>query len=260
MPDLATWKFMGPAPFVEPSLRWVRVRWGDTLLADSRRAYLLSWYGPGRLPTYCFPADDVQTELLEPSAETATDTIPYAVKHDIVVGDEKLPAAATRFVDAPSPFDVLDDHWTFAWETGLTWLEEAMEVHVHARDPHKRVDVVPSERHVQIEIDGVTVADTHRAHALFETTLPTRWYIPPEDIRRDLLQRTPTSTQCPYKGTASYYSVRVGDTVHSDIAWTYLEPIPECPRIRGLVAFFNERVDVIIDGERQERPASPWSR
>jgi uncharacterized protein (DUF427 family) len=259
MPDVVSGKIEPPAATVEPSPRWIRVRWGDTLLADSRRASLLSWYGPRRLPTYCMPAGDVRTDLLELSAQPSNE-VPFMVDHDIKIGDSVLPAAAWRLLDPPPPLDVLHDHWTFAWDSGLTWFEEAMEVHVHARDPHKRVDVLPTERHIQIEIDGEVVADTRRAHALFETMLPTRWYIPAEDLRRDLLRRSPTITQCPYKGSATYYSVQVGDTLHSDIAWTYLDPIVECPRIRGLVAFFNERVDVIIDGEQQQRPQSPWSK
>jgi uncharacterized protein (DUF427 family) len=132
-------------------------------------------------------------------------------------------------------------------------------VHVHARDPSKRVDVVPSERHIRVELDGEVVADSSRPHALFETWLPTRWYLPMEDVRRELLVPSDTVTRCPYKGTAAYWSVTVGDTRHGDVAWSYAEPVPECPRIAGLVCFFNERVDLIVDGVAQPRPRSPWS-
>lgn len=257
MADLATWRFQAPPPHVEPSPRWVRVRAGDLEVAGSRRALLLVWYGPGMLPTYCLPPDDVRTDLLRPSAGSAEGG--FRLDHDVHTGDGFLERAAQQFRDPPPPLQALDGHWSFAWDAGLSWFEEAMEVHVHARDPSKRVDAVPSERHVVVELDGDVIADSTRPHALFETTLPTRWYLPPEDVRRDLLVPSDTVTRCPYKGTATYWSVRVGDVVHDDVAWTYREPIAECPRIAGLVAFFNEQVDLVVDGVRQERPQSPWS-
>jgi uncharacterized protein (DUF427 family) len=164
---------------------------------------------------------------------------------------------ATRFGDDdPAP----TGHWTFTWDGRLSWFEEAMEVAVHARDPTKRVDAMPSERHVEIRVGGELVAESRSAHALFETGLPTRWYLPARDVRHDLLEHSDTSTSCPYKGTARYWHVRVGGELHDDLAWSYPQPIPECPRIAGLIAFFNERVEVTIDGERQTAPRTPWSR
>ena len=234
--------FVPPPTHVEPSPRWVRVRAGDTEIADSRRAQLLVWYGPGRLPTYCFPPEDVRTEFIGENG-------------DVRAGDVSVAGGAQLLTE---PAEVAG-HWTFAFDTGLTWLEEALEIHVHARDPNKRVDAVPSERHVVVEVDGVVVADSRRPVAVFETTLPTRWYLPPEDVRSELLVPSDTVTRCPYKGTASYWSVQVGDALHADLAWTYREPVIECPRIRGLVAFFNEHVDLTVDGERQRRPLTPWS-
>ncbi len=112
----------------------MRVRAGDEWIADSRRALLLNWYGPGRLPTYCFPPEDVRTDRLEP------------------LGD-----AAVLLHDLPDELSAADGHWTFTWDGRVQWFEEAMEVHVHARDPSKRVDVLPSERHVRVEVDGVLV-------------------------------------------------------------------------------------------------------
>jgi uncharacterized protein (DUF427 family) len=112
---------------------------------------------------------------------------------------------------------------------------------------------------VRVETDGELVAESRRPHAVFETTLPTRWYLPTEDLRQELFIPSDTVSHCPYKGTASYQSVRIGDTVHHDVAWSYAEPVIECPRIAGLVAFFNEKVDLVIDGERLERPQTPWS-
>lgn len=255
--DRASWTIELPPPRVEPTPRWVRVRAGGTDIANSRRALLLSWYGPRMLPTYCLPADDVRTDLLVPRTTPADEG--FRIDHDVRAGDMFLERAAQLFRDPPAPLEALDNHWSFTWDAGLFWFEEALEVHVHARDPSKRVDVVPSERHVRVELDGEVIAESWRPHALFETTLPTRWYLPLEDVRQEVLVPSDTVSRCPYKGTATYWSVRIGDALHRDVVWTYIEPVPECPRIAGLVAFLNEKVDLVIDGVRQERPRSPWS-
>ncbi len=248
---------MLPSPRVEPTPRWIRVRAGDVEIADSRRALLLAWYGPGMLPTYCLPAEDVHTDLFRPSAAPGPDG--FRLDHDLHTGDLSLPGAAQLFRHPPAPLEALHDHWTFTWDAGLSWFEEALEVHVHARDPAKRVDVVPSERHVRVEIDGEVVAESTRPHALFETALPTRWYLPRGEVYQELLVPSDTVSRCPYKGTATYWSVRTDNALHRDVAWTYPAPVVECPRIAGLVAFFNERVDLVVDGVRQERPHTPWS-
>ena len=226
------------------------------VIADSRDALLLSWYGPGMLPTYCFPEAHVRTDVLV----AATDRdVPQASTYDVVSGDLRVPSAAFRFDTSPDGSDALVGHWTFAWDTGLDWFEEALEVHVHARDPHKRVDAVPSERHIRIEVDRTVIAESVRPVAVFETTLPTRWYLPVDDVRSDVLVPSSTTSRCPYKGTARYFSVRVDDVDHTDVAWSYPEPVVECPRIAGLVSFFNERVDVFVDGTLEPRPRTPWS-
>ena len=117
----------------------------------------------------------------------------------------------------------------------------------------------PSARHVRVEIDGVEVANSHRPHLLFETGLPTRYYLPRFDVRMDLLRDSDTVTACPYKGRASYYSAVIGDALAEDIAWTYPFPIPEAPRLEQLIAFYNEQVDTYVDGEMRPRPQTAWS-
>ncbi len=246
-----------PSPRVEPTPRWVRVRAGDVWVADSRRALLLAWYGPGMLPTYCFPDDDVRTDLIRPSSPPGTAAM--MAPHDLVIGDQVLERAATLFHDPPAPLRDLAGHWTFTWDGRVQWFEEAMEVFVHAKDPSKRVDVLPSERHVRVEIAGELIAESRRPHALFETTLPTRWYLPVDDVRWELLEPSDTVSACPYKGTARYWSVRAGGELHRDVVWSYPDPVVECPRIAGLACFFNEKVDLVIDGEPQPRPLTPWS-
>jgi uncharacterized protein (DUF427 family) len=214
-----------PATRTEPSPRWIRVKAGDRWVADSRRALLLCWYGPGRLPTYCFPAEDVDTSL------------------------------ARRLEDLPPEVRDAEGLYTFPWDGSVQWFEEATEVFVHARDTSKRVDAIPSERHVRVELDGQLLAESRRPTALFETNLPTRWYLPAEDVRLDVLEPTDFSSRCPYKGTARYWSA----PGRANVAWTYPDPIPELPRVKDLIAFFNEHVDLTVDGELQKRPFTPWS-
>jgi uncharacterized protein (DUF427 family) len=235
--------FEPPPPRLEPTPRWIRVRAGDTWIADSRRAQLLVWFGPGRLPTYVFPPEDVRTDLIGPAG-------------DVLCGGRTLEGVARRF----GPGELAPEgHWTFTWDGRVSWFEEAMEVVVHARDPSKRVDAIPSDRHVEVRVDGELVAESRSAHALFETDLPTRWYLPAHDVRGDVLEPSHTATSCPYKGTARYWHVRTGEALHEDLVWSYGQPIPECPRIAGLLCFFNERVDLTIDGQLQSRPLTPWT-
>lgn len=253
------WTIEVPPPRVEPTPRWIRVRAGNTMVGSSQRAMLLAWYGPGMLPTYCLPPEDVVNDVLTPSPQNGGG-VGFTVDHDINVEGQVIPRAARLFRDPPTALQAVDGYWTFSWDGGVSWFEEALEVHVHARDPYKRVDAVPSDRHVRVDIDGEVIAESGRAHAVFETTLPTRWYLPAKDVRQDLLVSSNALSRCPYKGTAHYLSVRLGDFLHEDIAWTYPDPVVECPRIAGLIAFFNERVDLEIDGVRLDRPRTPWSR
>jgi uncharacterized protein (DUF427 family) len=249
-----------PPARLEPTPRWVRVRVGDDWLADTRDALLLVWYGPGRLPTYCLPPSSVRAELLTPSPPETSTPAAFLEPHDVGAGATAVAGGAFLLRDPPAPFEAADGYWTFAWDDSrIEWYEEATMVHVHARDPRHRVDAIPSERHVRVELDGELLADSHRPTALFETTLPTRWYLPPQDVHGELLEPSDTVTQCPFKGVARFFSVRVGGERHRDLAWSYPDPIPENPRIAGLVAFFNERVDLVIDGERLRRPFTPWS-
>lgn len=249
--------FVVPEPRVEPTPRWVRVRAGDTWIADSREASLVVWYGPGRLPTYLLPPSDVRLDLLRPSPSVAASGL--SVPHDVVVGERVIEGAAHLLVDPDPRLAEGRGLWTFTWDGRLSWFEEATEVRLHARDPSHRVDVVPSERHIRIELGGELLAESRRPCALFETSLPTRWYLPADDVRPGALQPSATTSGCPYKGSARYFSARLADRVVPDVAWTYPEPVPECPGVAGLVCFFDERVDVTIDGERQERPRTPWS-
>jgi uncharacterized protein (DUF427 family) len=153
----------------------------------------------------------------------------------------------------------LSGHYAFVWKTMDHWFEEDEEVFVHARDPYTRIDILASGRRVRVEVDGVSVADSTHASFLFETALPTRYYFPKTDIRMDLLTPTEKATQCPYKGTARYWSLTVNGETYPDIAWAYDAAFPESQKIMGLVSFYNERVDVYVDEVLQERPKTKFS-
>src|SRR5918994_2080202 len=147
----------------------------------------------------------------------------------------------------------------FYWRKMDHWYEEDEEVFVHPRDPYHRGDMLESSRHVKVSVNGEVVAETNRPIVLFETGLPPRYYIPPEDVREDVLLPSDRTTQCPYKGVASYYSVEAGGERVEDLIWYYPEPLPEVGKIGGLVCFFNEKVDLEVDGEEQDRPRTQWS-
>ena len=228
---------------VEQSPRWVRGLVRGQTIVDSKNVIVV--YGERRSPLYYFPRQDVRTDLLSPSSDNA------GVQRFSLDGIEDI--AWSHAADGEE-FAALRDYVGFEWNKVESWYEEDDEVFVRPRDPYHRVDVLNSSRHVKVVIDGETVADTHRPRLLFETGVITRYYLPKVDVRLDLLEPSTTQTQCPYKGVAQYYSVRVGDTLHQDVVWYYPFPIPECPKIANLLAFYNEKVDLYVDGELQPKP------
>jgi uncharacterized protein (DUF427 family) len=205
----------------------------------------------GLMPLYYFPPDDVRTELLEPSDKhTHCPKKGDASYYTVRVGDRVVEDAAWYY---PAPLDgapPIKDLIAFYWDRVDQWFEEDEEVIGHARDPYHRIDVRRSSRHIRVSLDGDVLAETTQAMALFESNLTVRWYIPREDIRAELTPSDSTSI-CPYKGVAGYYSV----AGHEDLIWYYTDPLPEAAPIAGLLCFYNEKVDLEIDGELQERPA-----
>jgi uncharacterized protein (DUF427 family) len=168
-------------------------------------------------------------------------------------------AGAWYYPDPLPGAPAIKDLIAFYWNRIDHWYEEDEEVFVHPRDPYHRIDVIRTDRHIRVSLDGELLADSRHALALFESNLPPRWYLPREDVSA-ALELTDTITRCPYKGTASYYSVALGGgELAKDLIWRYPDPLAEAVRIKDLLCFFNERVDIELDGELQERPASPWS-
>jgi uncharacterized protein (DUF427 family) len=213
---------------------------------------LLVWERP-YYPTYYFPLADVRTELLTDDGEISHspsrgDGHIFTVR----AGGRAAIGAALRYEQ--SPFEELRDAIRLDWHGIDAWFEEDEEVFTHARDPYTRVDILPSSRHVRVEVDGVTIAETAKPTLLFETGLPTRYYVPKTHVRMDLLAPSETLSHCPYKGQADYWSLRVGDEVRPDVAWSYRTPLPESQKVAGLVSFYDDKVDLYVEGMRQARP------
>ena len=245
---------------LEPSPRRVRVKFAGEWVADSTAAHLL--FETRHLPVYYFPRADVRFDLMAPTEHHTF--CPYkgtAAYWTIRVGDKVSENAVWGYPDPIDDVSALKDFVAFYWDRVDHWYEEDEEIFVHPRDPYKRIDAIASSRPVRVIVGGETVAETTRARFLFETRLPTRYYIPPEDVRMDLLAPSDKVTRCPYKGTARYWSVKIGDQSFPDIVWSYPEPIAECPKIKGHLVFFNEQVDaILVDGKEVPRPVTPWSK
>ncbi len=247
----------------EPIDKWVRGFVGSTAVVDTRRP-LLFWEDEFPVPNYAFERDDVRTDLLSPSAaEPDTRAFsffgpkgPVAEWFDLRVGERVVPHAAW-VRDDPALRDLL----VLSWQPGRLdrWLEEDEEVRGHPRDPHKRVETVTSRRHVVVELDGVVLAESERPVLLFETGLPTRYYLPRADVDFDVLTPNDYYSLCPYKGETREYWSAVGPPEAKNIAWSYWSPLPAVAKIGGMVAFYNELVDLTVDGVRLERPMSPFS-
>jgi uncharacterized protein (DUF427 family) len=241
---------------IELSPRRVRAYFDNQVLADSQKVLLV--FETKRPPVYWFPTTDVRMDMLavkEPVAESASGTVRWRSN----IGGRSADNIAWSYAEPNGALAPLQGHIAFYWNAVDAWYEEDEEVFVHPRDPYSRVDTVHSSRQVRIEVDGQVVAETNRPVLLFETGLPTRYYIPKLDVRMDLLEATDTVTHCPYKGAASYWSLRVGGKTYRDFVWAYPRPIPEIPKIENLLCFYNEKVDLYVDGALQPRPVSPFS-
>jgi len=260
----------------QPTAKRIRAVLGGDTVADSTRAVLV-WEPRRIVPSYAMPAGDVRGELVPAAASPAAaddvgvslpdvtalrvldPRIPFAVHTadgeaaDLRAAGQYRPGAAFRPADPDLAGLVILDFGAFD-----AWYEED-ELNVgHPRDPFHRIDVLPSSRQVRLELDGQLLAASSRPALLFEAMLPTRYYLPRADVTADLVP-SPTRTWCAYKGQASYFSASVGGRLVPDIAWTYTDPRHDADPVRDLIAFFDERVDVVLDGERQARPVTPWS-
>lgn len=240
---------------MEPGRKRVRVYLAGQLVADTTRPFLV-WEWP-HFPVYYLPAADIRADLVPAGRTEHSPSRGDAEVFHVKVATATAQDAALRYPG--SPLAQLRDLVRLAWNSMSEWLEEDELVYTHPRDPYKRVDILASSRHVRVELDGITVADSRQPRILFETSLPPRYYLPLTDLRMDLLRPSEHRSHCPYKGAASYWSVDTGRQVHPDIVWMYRSPLPESQKIAGLVCLYNEKVDLYLDGELQERPNTIFS-
>jgi uncharacterized protein (DUF427 family) len=245
----------------EPTERRVRVMVGDRQVVDTTRAALV-WEPRRVVPSYAVPVSDLRADLVASSAPATV--VPDGLLHpgipfgahssagepaDVLVGDRRLSGAGFRPYDADLAEHVMLDFTSFD-----AWFEEDVLLVAHPREPYHWVELLPSSRRVRFELDGVVLAESDRPTFVFETSLPTRYYLPREDVRVELAPST-RRTSCAYKGEASYYSV----PGHADLAWTYPEPLAGMERLAGLIAFLDDHLDVFVDDRPRERPRTAVS-
>jgi uncharacterized protein (DUF427 family) len=255
----------------EPTEKRIRGTLGDRTVIDSERAMLV-WEPKRIVPTYAVPVEDIDGDVGatsasgEPEPDGApqlagrpvydpsvpfsvhtTDGEPLAIR---VPGAHREAAGFRPFDDALAGYVLLD------FDSFDAWFEEDERNLAHPRDPFHRIDIVHGSRHVRVERDGDVLAESATPYLLFEPPLPVRYYLAPEDVATERLRPSTTTTFCAYKGQASYWSLEDEE----DVAWSYPEPLREAAEVTDRIAFFNERVDIVVDGTPLERPVTPWSR
>jgi uncharacterized protein (DUF427 family) len=248
----------GYVVFTMPVEKRIRVEVGGVTVADSRHTLIL--WEIEHLPVYYFPLRDIRMELMT-RTDHATDC-PYkgrAEYHSISAGGRTVENILWRYAQPMPACPPIGDYAAFYWDRADRWFEEDEEVFVHARDPYKRIDCLRSSARIEIHLDGLRLADSSRAVLLFETGLPTRYYLPIGDVVPGILSPSNRRTRCPYKGEAGYHHVTVGGRRRDNLVWFYADPLPEVAAIKGRVCFYNEFVDITIDGEKLKRPVTAFS-
>lgn len=231
--------------YFEETHKRVRAVFNGEVVADSEHAKML--HETGHLPLYYFPYEDIKQEFLEKTDHTTH--CPFkgdAAYWTIKVGDREADNAVWGYPEPLEQSPWLAGYASIYFGAMDRWLEEEEEISGHPRDPYHRVDVRSSSRHVKVSVNGTTVAETKRPMILFETGLPPRYYIPPEDVNTSLLTQSETQTECPYKGTSTYWSVENNGSSAEDVAWSYPEPLPEAEKVAGHLCFYGEGVETEV--------------
>jgi len=249
----------GYVVFTMPSPKRLRIKVGDLFIADTTEALVLQ--ESDHLPVYYFPIRDVDESFLMPS--TTKTECPYkgtASHYSLNTGVTLVQDAGWRYLEPIKGCPPIADYMGFYWSKMDHWYEEDEEIFVHARDPFRRVDCLPSSRRVEVFVGGEKVADSKKGVFLFETGHPTRYYLPISDTRLELLSPSRYISRCPYKGIASYYHLTVNGKCYENMVWYYPEPVHEAARVKGLVCFYDEFVDrILVDGVEQPKPETASS-
>jgi len=244
------------ANHVEPVPRRIRATLDGRVVVDTTRA-LYVWEWP-HFPQYYLPMDDIDAAVLVDEDHEEHLRRGTARRYGVRAGSEVRPGAAHHYV--ASDIEGIAGTVRIDWAALDSWFEEDEEVFVHPRNPYSRVDALRSDRLVKVELDGVVLAESSRTVLVFETGLPTRYYFDRLDVDFTRLRPSATVSSCPYKGTTSgYWSVEVDGRLEEDLVWAYDFPTRELLPIAGLVAFYNEKVDMTVDGVALERPDTHFS-
>jgi uncharacterized protein (DUF427 family) len=249
-------KMIVPLNHVEAVPRRVRAVLGGQVVLDTVEARYV-WEAP-YYPQYYIPVKDVAPGVLVDEQHPQKLSRGTARRHGLAVGDLTRPGAARVYGDDAA--EGLAGTARFEWSALDAWYEEDEEVFVHPRNPYARVDALRSTRTVRVELDGELLAQSSSPVLVFETGLPTRYYLNRTEVDFTRLVATGTVSSCPYKGTTSgYWSVRTATATHADVAWAYDFPTRQLQPITGLVCFYNEKVDITLDGIPLPRPKTHFS-
>jgi uncharacterized protein (DUF427 family) len=242
---------------IEPAPRRVRgVLAGEVVFDTMHALYVWEW---ANYPQSHIPLGDVNAGYIVDEDHSERLGRGTARRHGLRVGEVARPRSARVYTE--DSLEGLAGTVRFDWDALDAWYEEDEEVFVHPRNPYARADALRSTRSVRIELEGVVLADSDSPVMVFETGLPTRYYLNRTEVHFEHLEATDTVTACPYKGkTTGYWSVLVGGQRHKDLAWSYGFPTRDLLPIAGLIAFYNERVDILVDGELAERPITHFFR
>ncbi len=245
-----------PVNHIEPVPRRVRAFLGGHAVLDTTSA-LYVWEWPN-YPQYYIPLADIDQAVLVDEDRPEHLSRGSAGRHGLRVGEISRPGVAHVYTE--EALAGLAGTVRFEWAALDAWFEEDEEVFVHPRNPYARVDALRSTRNVRVELDGVLLADCSCPVMVFETGLPTRYYVDRTAVSLEHLLASETVSSCPYKGkTSGYWSVRIGEELYPDLAWAYDFPTRGLLPIAGLIAFYNEKVDITLDGQRLQRPSTHFS-
>ena len=246
-----------PVDHIEPVPRRIRAVLSGAVVLDTTQAVYV-WESPN-YPRYYVPIADVAKDVLVDEEQSQHRHRGTSRQYGLRVGAVERPASAHVYTD--DALEGLAGMVRFDWDVMDAWFEEDEEVFVHPRNPYARVDALRSTRTVRIELKGLVVAESSSPVMVFETGLPTRYYLNRTELDFEHLIPSETVTSCPYKGTTSgYWSFQLGDTIHPDVAWVYNFPTRQLLPIAGLIAFYNEKVDIVLDGEPLPRPTTHFSK
>src|SRR4051794_13653246 len=198
----------------------VRAVLAGEVVADSTRVALL--HSSGALPVFWFPVDDLSAaHVVRTDTTELRPGLGRIAFHDLAVGRRTAAGAVRASVEPAAGAEFLAGHASLDWDAMDEWFVEEQLVLGHPKDRYTRIDVVPTTRHVQVSIDGAVVADSRRAKILQESSLPWRFYLPPEDVRTDLLLPSGSEARCAHQGSAPPLHPRGGEPGGGDVGWCY---------------------------------------